>query len=206
MVAQAGVAHSRVFWWAAASAALMVVGSFGPWARAFVFTVSGVDGDGWFVVAAAGVAGVVLYLHRRRDGATRWPLFVAALMGLVGLVVVGVDGKDIFGSQATGSADDFFGGADLVQPGWGIVMAGLASASLAVAALVLFAMTHRSTSHDGAPSTDESLDRRPSEMQMGQPTPSASEQAASSTPSANILAYLGGGSAPAGEQANGGRS
>ena len=33
----------RVFWWAVVSAALMIVGSFGPWARAFIVTVSGVD-------------------------------------------------------------------------------------------------------------------------------------------------------------------
>jgi hypothetical protein len=144
-LAHVGVAWVRVFWWAAASAALMVVDSFGPWARAFVFTVSGVDGDGWFVVGAAAVAGSMLYLYRRHGANARWPLFVALLMGLVGLTVVAVDGKDIFGSQATD--DDLFGGVDLVQPGWGIVMAGLASVSLAVAALVLLAMRPREPTH-----------------------------------------------------------
>jgi hypothetical protein len=56
---------SKIFWWAVASAALMVIGSFGPWARAFIVSVSGVDGDGWFVVLAAAVAGGMLYLYVR---------------------------------------------------------------------------------------------------------------------------------------------
>jgi hypothetical protein len=128
--------QSRAFWWAAASAGLMIIGSFGPWARAFIVTVYGVDGDGWFVIGAAVVALGMLYLYARRRGVSRWPLVVAAVAGGVGILVVAVDGEDIFGNQGTGE-DEFFGDVDLIKPGWGIVMAGLASISLIAASVYL---------------------------------------------------------------------
>lgn len=110
----------------------MVIGSFGPWARAFIVTVYGVDGDGWFIIGAAVVALGMLYLYARRRGVSRWPLVVSAVAGGVGILIVAVDGKDIFGNQG-GGEDEFFGDLDLVKPGWGIVMAGIASISLIAA-------------------------------------------------------------------------
>jgi hypothetical protein len=128
----------RVFWWAVASAALMVVGSFGPWARAFIVTVSGVDGDGWLVIFAAIGALAALYFGASKPRLRRVSIIVCAIAGAAGLAVVIYDGNDIFGDQSSGDEDDLFGGADLVTPGWGIWMAGVASASLILASIALY--------------------------------------------------------------------
>ena len=127
----------RVFWWAAVSAGLMVIGSFGPWARAFIVTVSGVDGDGWLVILAALAALVALYVGVNRPSFRRVSIVVCALAGAAGLGIVVYDGNNIFGDQSTGGEDDLFGGVDLVTPGWGIWMAGLASTSLVIASVAL---------------------------------------------------------------------
>jgi hypothetical protein len=37
--------QQALFWWVVGSAALMVVGTFGPWANVLAFTVSGTDGS-----------------------------------------------------------------------------------------------------------------------------------------------------------------
>ena len=128
--------QSKLFWWMVASAALMAIGAFGPWARTFIFSVSGVDGgDGWIVLAAAAVAGAMIYLHTGRPSRPRWPLFCAAGAGVVSVVVFVVDGKDIFGKQSAGG-DSLFGDTDLVHPGWGLILVGLASISLIASTLV----------------------------------------------------------------------
>jgi hypothetical protein len=128
----------RVFWWAVASSGLMIIGSFGPWARAFIVSVSGVDGDGWLVILAAVAALVALYFGVKRPRLRVVSIIVCALAGAAGLAVVIYDGMDIFGDQSSGDEDDLFGDIDLVTPGWGIWMAGLASASLVIASIVLF--------------------------------------------------------------------
>jgi hypothetical protein len=121
----------------------MAIGAFGPWARAFIVTVSGLDGDGWIVLIAAIVAGVMLYLYARGSRRNMVLLGVAALMGVAALATVIYDGKDIFGTQT--DEGGFFEGEDLITPGWGIVMAGLASASLIAASVTLAVRERRAT-------------------------------------------------------------
>lgn len=142
-----------VFWWAVVSAGLMIVGSFGPWSRAFIVTVSGVDGDGWLVILAAVAALVALYFGAKRPGLRRVSIIVCALAGAAGLGVVIYDGNDIFGNQSSGDEDDLFGGTDLVTPGWGIWMAGLASASLVLASIALY-VRRWATAASAVPSPD----------------------------------------------------
>src|SRR5688572_801161 len=115
----------------------MVIGSFGPWARVFIVSVSGVEADGWIVALAAAGAGVALYLYTRRLERPWWPPTIAAICGGVGLLVVAISGEDIFGNQSSGEEDELFGATDLVTPGWGIIVAGLASASLIAASVAL---------------------------------------------------------------------
>jgi drug/metabolite transporter (DMT)-like permease len=158
----------RLYRAALISAALMVVGSFGPWARAFTVTVSGVDGDGWFVIAAAAVAAIALYRYRRSD--QRWLWIVAALMGLVGLGVVGYDGREIFGYQG-GDEDDFSGEVDLVQPAWGLFVAVIASAGLTATSILLHLVRQETVSAvaDGSPASDDAAERRTGERPAAQP-------------------------------------
>jgi hypothetical protein len=120
----------------------MVIGAIGPWARALIVTVSGLDGDGWFVLLAGVAAAALLYW--RRDRITPLIPGVSALMGAIGFAVVVYDGKDIFGDQS--SDDALFGDVDLVTPGWGIIMAGVASAGLILASLWLLVAALRGQS------------------------------------------------------------
>jgi hypothetical protein len=115
----------------------MIVGSFGPWARALFVTVSGVDGDGWFVILAAIGALAALYVGASRPQRRLAAIGACVVAGAAALGVVIYDAQDIFGDQGI-SEDDLFGSADLVSPGWGIWMAGLASASLVLAGITLF--------------------------------------------------------------------
>ena len=81
--------QQALFWWVVGSAALMVVGSFGPWAKVPGSTVSGIDGsnDGWFVVAIAVVAGAVFLWKRRKTQAG----FAAIVGGVLGASVAMYD-------------------------------------------------------------------------------------------------------------------
>lgn len=140
-----------MFWWFVVSVALMILGAFGPWAKVFVANVSGVDGDGWFVVLAAVLAGVMLYQHEKRAGAARWPMIVSAVAGAIAFLVVTVDAIDIYGGEPAAGGESLFGDTDLVSPGWGLVMDHIASLSL-VAASIAFLLRGRSSA-DVAPAS-----------------------------------------------------
>jgi hypothetical protein len=115
-------ARSPAFWCAIAAACLMIVGGLGPWATALrLVDVSGTKGDGWIVIGAAVVAGGVLFASPRDAGPV-----VALLAGIGGAIVAVVDLNDV----------NSRGG--IVQPGWGLYMVLLSSATLAIASLVLF--------------------------------------------------------------------
>src|SRR5262249_2198269 len=115
--------------WTLASAILMVVGGFGPWATVLGFSVSGTHGDGWLVIVGGAAAAALLAW---KGGALRWPALVGAVVALVALIVAGSDPSDI--SSVASQTDDFLSGA--VSPGWGLYVSVLASASLLLASLV----------------------------------------------------------------------
>ena len=121
--------QQALFWWVVASAALMVVGSFGPWAKVLGFTVSGTDGsnDGWFVVAIAVVAGAVLLWKRRKTQAG----FAAIVGGVLGASVAMYDRSNV--KDAASESGEV---GELVQVGWGLNLALVASISLAISGAV----------------------------------------------------------------------
>lgn len=117
--------------WVYASAALMIVGAFGPWVTVFAGSISGTDGDrdGWVVVAAAALAAAVFYTRREHPRARAiW----AMIFGGASAALTFYDRMDaqhiIGGSGPLGQA--------LISIGWGLNLALLASASLVIAALV----------------------------------------------------------------------
>jgi hypothetical protein len=115
--------------WMGISVALMLVGAFGPWVKALGTSVNGTDGsnDGWLVVAAAGIGGLLFFVLRERRQAGVWPL----LGGLGGLAVTVHDRSNVqnaINGNALASA--------LVQVGWGLNLALGASISMTVAAVV----------------------------------------------------------------------
>jgi hypothetical protein len=123
----------------------MVVGSFGPWFRAIFVTVSGVDGDGWLVIAAAAIGGSMLYLYSRRNRRANWPLIIAAIAGIAGATVAIADLEDALGTQSGGDGDgaNLFGNTDLITPAWGIWMATVSSVGLTIFSLILWVKLSR---------------------------------------------------------------
>lgn len=124
-------------WALVGAAALMLIGAFGPWAQAFIVSVSGVDGtDGWIVVVLAVIAALCAYGYVKADkrGQRTGLMMLAVVAGVAGLAIFGVDGRDIFGSQTADDPDSLFGDVDLVSPGWGLIMVGIGSAGVTIIA------------------------------------------------------------------------
>jgi hypothetical protein len=117
-------------WWVLGSAGLMLVGAFGPWLKALGQSVGGTDGsnDGWLVVAAAALGGLLFYTLRGSRGAGVWAL----LGGVAGVAVTLYDRSHV---QRAIDKGGLFTQA-LVQIGWGLNLALAASASLALAGAV----------------------------------------------------------------------
>jgi hypothetical protein len=136
--------QQRIQWWVLGSGVLMVVGAFGPWATVFGFSVSGTDGsnDGWLVVAAAAIGGGLYYAMRRRSDAGVWPL----LAGLAGLAVTAYDRQNL---QVTGVF------AGVVQVGWGLNLALIASVSMAIAGVFAVVQARRSAPAATPPPAEE---------------------------------------------------
>lgn len=119
-----------------------LVCSFLPWAKVFLFTVSGTDGDGMLTAVGSGVAlGCVLALFRIE---TRRP--VVALVAAIGAALsAGTYAFDLvriarlFNDDAT--SNSIFGGG--VSVGFGLVVGAAASGAALVAAIVLAAQIRR---------------------------------------------------------------
>ena len=111
------------FCWVAASAALMVVGAFGPWLKLFGDPVRGTDltNDGWIVVAFAVLAGAT-FLWMRRSRLAAIPAIAGGALG----AYTAIENRRIMDDVEV----EFF------QIGWGLNLAILASISLAISGLV----------------------------------------------------------------------
>jgi hypothetical protein len=125
-----------VLLWGLASAGVMVLGSIGPWVELRgVVVIRGTDDghDGWVVIVAAAV-GVVAFLLAGR--ARSW-LLLAVLAAGVGLATTIYDRIDL---------EKTVGGIDVGQfldPGWGLYVAMVGSASLAVASVASWIVSGR---------------------------------------------------------------
>lgn len=126
----AGVKAIHALWWGLISAVVMIIGSFGPWAKVLgLITVNGTDdgGDGWVVIVAAAVGAVAFVLWRVRS--RRW-LILTVIAAAAGLATTIYDRIDL---EGTTEGIDI---GSLVDAAWGIYVAMIGSASLAVAAIV----------------------------------------------------------------------
>ena len=125
----------RTLWWGVASVVVMVIGSVGPWARILgTVSINGTDDghDGWVVIVAAVIGAAGLFMFWR---GMRWGLILSVLAAGVGLATTIYDRIDL---------ERTFEGTSIVEPGWGIYVAMLGSASLALAAVLAW-MVSRET-------------------------------------------------------------
>ncbi len=121
-------AHPRRVWWALASAALMVVGGFAPWATALdTINVAGTEGDGWFVILGGAIAGALLWRHARVGA--RGLALGAAVIGVLCTLITLYDLSDV------NKVADAAGLGSVIDPAWGLYLAIVASASLTASAV-----------------------------------------------------------------------
>jgi hypothetical protein len=145
----AGLKNTHVLWSGLGSAAVMVIGAFGPWAKVLsLVTVSGTDGggDGWIVIGAAAVGAVALFLWQTHDRG-RW-LILAVIAAGAALATTIYDRIDIERTTAGGIDVGAF-----VDPGWGIYVAMFGSAGLAAAAAAGWLVTSVTSSTPVPPPT-----------------------------------------------------
>jgi Protein of unknown function (DUF2510) len=134
-----------------ASAGLMVIGAFGPWVKAFAVSVGGTDGsnDGWLVVAAALIAALVILARREKASAGVW----AILAGVAGAGTTIYDRSNV--SSAISDAGPL--AQSVVQVGWGLNLAMVASISLAIAGLASFAKSRAASSSSEPTATGDQV-------------------------------------------------
>jgi hypothetical protein len=133
----------KSLWWAIASAVVMVLGAFGPWARILgIVSVNGTDGDGWIVIVAALIAVGLIVLRQRRKLVGLWPVLVALLTAMLAAATVIYDWTDLNGvADRTG----------LVEARWGIYVATIGSCSLVLACVGLLLERPRAVEEPAAP-------------------------------------------------------
>ncbi len=149
--------RQAIFYWVLASAGLMIIGAFGPWAKVFAFSLSGTDGsnDGWLIVVIAAVS-IGLFLWARQ---ARFTSLAVIFGGVLGAIVTISDRRDLTSADDAGELGD-----GLVQIGWGLNLALLASISLAVSGAVWLRTS--APAHPAAPaatpeSTEQALPAEP---------------------------------------------
>jgi len=118
-----------VFYWVLASAAMMLVGAFGPWVKVFGMSANGTDGsnDGWLIVAFAVIAAAIFVVKRGRQ----WAGIVALIGGIAATATAIYERVHI--TNAIKGGGEF---ADLAQIGWGLNLCLAASISFALAGFV----------------------------------------------------------------------
>jgi hypothetical protein len=128
---------AKNYWWAVGSLIVMVIGAFGPWAKVLFITVNGTDDgkDGWVVVGAAVLAGMLLLLYIRFRA--RWLPVLTLLIGFAGAATAAYDIHDISSAFAGTIAED------VATASWGIYVALIGSLSLAAASVALLVRPSR---------------------------------------------------------------
>jgi hypothetical protein len=108
----------------------MVLGAFGPWVKVLGQSVGGTDGsnDGWLVVAAAVIGGLLFYATRSSRSAGVWAL----LGGVAGVAVTLYDRSHVQDAIDQGGPL----AQALVHVGWGLNLALAGSVSMTIAAAV----------------------------------------------------------------------
>lgn len=92
---------------ALACAALLVVGGLGPWAKFGPFTGAGTDGDGWFLIGAGILAGLLIVRLNSREGRVDRLAWLIPVAGAIGAIVGLIDLVELLNTE-------------LISVGWGL--------------------------------------------------------------------------------------
>ena len=128
---------------------LVTIGSFGPWARVFIITVDGTDGDGALTLILGLIATVVALIALLRPSRRlRSPITLFVCFGLSALIGV-LDWSDL--SRVAEDEERV-----AIEVGWGLVVMTLAAAAGAILSLsrladVFLENRHRARLGDGGP-------------------------------------------------------
>lgn len=127
------------FWWVGISAALVCVGSIGPWASLLFISVSGTKGDGQItlVLGLAALILVAVYALTSRRPRPAWPLILIVLAGLGAGGTGAYDWANLQRAISDAeSEDNIFSATISVE--WGLVLMTIAGFSLALAAFITY--------------------------------------------------------------------
>ena len=154
----------KIQWWVLGSGALMAFGAFRTWVLIesesdwsgwsyLEGTISGTDGssDGWLVVAAAAIAGGLVFFRRT----SRHAGIPALLGGVVGLSVTAYDLATL--QRAVGRGSGFEGYT--AYAGLGLILALLASISMAIAGIVALRRARSAPAPERFPARSSPTDR-----------------------------------------------
>ena len=123
--------------WASLSAALMIVGAFGPWASFFIFTVNGTDANaGITVLVCALIIGAFLALGWFTVWRP-WTLVVSIIVGMFAAADAIYNTVDV---ERLINENDLQG---VISIGWGLWAAAIGSVSCIVGLFALMRATHR---------------------------------------------------------------
>jgi len=103
--------------------ALMVIGSLGPWSKDLLVVDHGIERTGYVVIAAALIAGALLFAHARVQRPSPFPL-VAALLGTAAVAILASNLRDLIDDTDLG-------------PAWGLYVAFVGSAILVGCSMAL---------------------------------------------------------------------
>lgn len=118
---------------AAAATALIIIGSFGPWATTPLVNRYGLEVDGQLTILAGGLAAMLLWRYNR--GPNRWQAAGVFLLAAVAAAVGIYDAADISAIEIDAGA--FSALAD-VSVGWGLAMVCVAGVVGMLAAIGLW--------------------------------------------------------------------
>ena len=125
------------FWWIGASALFVCIGSFGPWAKIFVITANGLDGDGWLTLVAglAALGLIAVYVRSNRRPRPMWPLLATVVLAGIAAAIGVYDWAQIERVVDTSSEEEPFDFS--ISVGWGLVLMTISAFSLGISALVV---------------------------------------------------------------------
>lgn len=140
--------HTASFWWIAVIAALICVGSLGPWSTILGETRYGLQTFGLLTFpAGAAILGVGVAYARSQAPRPTWPLAVMLVLGIASATLAGYDwwdtrqiaseADDLLRSFTEDEVEELLGSRGRNSVGWGVVLVFTTSVGIVLTSVVL---------------------------------------------------------------------